>query len=461
MLNHKGMMNENEKFDTWLREKVNNVPVPNPDDFWPGTQSALSNSFSWKTLIGGLGVFLILGGLTFAFWPNNELTSTNTDSQNVNKERKNDDFKNNSSNIIDNQLANEQNLNTKKIEEFTLANSNSNGADLERNNEEVLSHESDQIIEAPILTSNAGATSPISISPTQDGSQIKETTSNQYHQLALNESQQPAQTALFVEDVDNNDQELSVIAARGEENDLAETPQSASSDQAELELGEEMNESVVSLIDEEDNSTERVLVALDVEEQEEEKESIVPELKKLASKPRFGSFTQVQVGYFSDFRPTYGFELGLSYDFNENWGIQGGLGIQMVDRVGFSTSLSRVDYSFDRLDETYQMDMHNLLYASLPVSVFYRKNRHAFHTGVVLHLAIQARASVTHPDGNESSSWGNPNPAEIWQTSLLFEYRYAINEKWQIGLRYHWNNGKMIMGENDFSAFHIQLVKWW
>ncbi len=449
-------MNDNEKFDKWLREKADNVPVPNPDDFWPGTQSALSKSFSWKTLIGGLGVFLILGGLALAFWPNNELTSTNTDSQIVNEESKNDDFENNSSNIIENQLANEQNLNTEIIEESALVNSNSTDSELDHNSEEVLSSESNQAIEASILATNAVATSPTIISATQAESQIEETTSNQYHQLALNESQQLAQIATFVRDVDNNDQESSVIAARGEENEIAETPQSESANLAELKLGEEKNESVVSLI--EDNSTGDVLVAVDVEE---EKESIVPELKKLASKPRFGSFTQVQIGYFSDFRPTYGFELGLSYDFKENWGILGGLGIQMVDRVGFSTSLSRVDYSFDRLDETYQMDMHNLLYASLPVSVFYRKNRHAFHTGVVLHRAIQARASVTHPDGNEASSWGNPNPAELWQTSVLFEYRYAIKENWQLGIRYHWNNRTMIMGVNDFSAFHIQLVKWW
>lgn len=405
------MMNDHDNFDKWLKREAEKIPVPDPAEFWPGTEKALRHNYGWKSILGSAGFIVILGALLFTYWPSNS-------EENVYGIDMEDVAVSKDPSAIDTQEIPQIDVGDLPIE------TNTANVDIQQSNTPIIGKVSSKIklsqIEPKVLDL-----------ATENTAKLNETASD-----ILNSSVNPKENAVST---------LSDLSENSTLDLLAENS---------------ANPSLEDYLDAEDVTTsldDNISVASDVEEEDE----LITDINAILPTSKSAFYTQFQLGYFANFRPTYGFQAGMSYDFNQNWGITAGLGIQIINKLNFQTTLTRIDYSFDRINQEYQMEMHDLLYASLPITLMYRRKRHAIHLGGVIHRAVQARAALTTPSGETTTEWGSADPAQLWHGSVLVDYRYAIDRNWQIGILCHFNQNHIIMNTNDFRSLQLQIIKWW
>ena len=403
-------MNDHDNFDKWLKREAEKIPVPDPAEFWTGTEKALRRNYGWKSILGSAGFIVILGALLITYWPSSS-------KENVYEIELEDVVVSKTPTAID----------TEKIPQIDVddfpVETNTAQVDMQQLRIPVRGMVSSNIQPSQIEQKDSDLA-------TGNAAKLNETVSDIFNS-AINPEENSASA-------------LSDLAENVPFDLLAEKTTNSN-----LEVFEGTEEVTSSLDD-------NLSVLADIEEEE-----LTTDINTILPTSKSAFYTQFQLGYFSDFRPTYGFQVGMSYDFNQNWGVTAGLGIQVINRLNFQTTLTRIDYSFDRINQEYKMEMHDLAYASLPITLMYRRKRHAIHLGGIIHRAVQARAALTNPSGETTTEWGSADPAQIWHGSILVDYRYAIDRNWQIGVLCHFNQNHIIMNTNDFRSIQLQVIKWW
>ncbi|MCC5916268.1 MAG: hypothetical protein JJU02_02960 [Cryomorphaceae bacterium] len=470
-------MKEHEAFDKWLRQQVNNSPVPDSEAYWQHTATKIPASGSrFVKWLGGMSAVSVLL-VTIWFLQNDQ---NDTVSHTNNPEVQNQNFTSDLAQDNENNIAD-------YIESQNIVYANSQ-VDTD---EPVISSTSNSISKPVDVNSvtNSGNSLNSAVVSNNDALRSETNTSGEipdvesepgiHNLLAQGENSTSTETTenpTTVNPANNSENNPDVLLAAGMESaSMIDSKEEAVQDQDENLQNEAQNTTLDSSVDESDGedvaaqdllaeSDEKLRVDLAPEEDE-----IGETAKKLSSQPRISAFTSLNVGgVINNLKSSYGFhslEFGLEYSFSKSWGISLAGNASMLQGLNHSVHFVRIDYDFDQIIQTAEMSYREVFYLQTPLRLHFRKNRHTFALGVVPTFVMSGRSH--YKDFGESDfgplRWGYTDGLRTFHLLGAVEYDFSINKNWQIGALYHHGTQNLLEETNTprFQYIQLRIRRWW